>query len=132
MKGVFTLGKTERLKSWTLIDQLFKQGSSFSMPPFRVYYQLTTAGDTPLQMGVGVSSRYFKRANQRNRIKRLVRETYRLQKPELQTVLQAQQRSMQLFLIYTGRELPAYELVFEKMGTLLKRLQEITVKNTTA
>ena len=75
-----------------------------------------------LQAGVGVSSRNFKKAVDRNRIKRLMREAYRLQKHDLYNTLAQKNTSLSVFILYNGNELPKYELVYEKMGSILKRL----------
>lgn len=75
-----------------------------------------------LQFGVAVGTRHFKRAVQRNRIKRQIREAYRLQKAPLQQMLQAQQTGCALFIIYTGKELPDYNILVEKMNILLEKL----------
>lgn len=122
-----TLGKQERLKSRKLIDQLFKEGRSFAVFPYRVYYLLPKAtalrpGHNLLQFGVGVSTRNFKHAVDRNRIKRLTREAYRLQKMPFEELVQSKQLAFALFLIYTGKELPAYEVVSEKIAVILNRL----------
>jgi ribonuclease P protein component len=133
-KQRYTLGKTERLKSRKIIEQLFKEGKSFSSFPFRVLY-LTVNKDaaaqqkqphqtTPLQCGFGVSTRHFKKAVHRNRVKRLLREAWRLQKSELQQLLEVQQKQLAVFVIYTANELPLYPLVYEKTGGILKRLKE--------
>lgn len=79
-----------------------------------------------LQAGVGVSSKYFKKAVDRNRIKRLMREAYRLQKNELQQFLKEQEKSMSVFFLYQGKELPAYEDVCEKMSIIIKRLIKLS------
>ena len=123
----FTLGKQERLKSRKLIDLLFKEGKTFNSFPFRVYYLspknwTVSQPNSFLQFGVGVSTRNFKNATDRNRIKRLTREAYRLQKLPLQELIQEKQLPFTVFVIYTGKELPAYEVVNEKIAVILTRL----------
>ena len=79
-----------------------------------------------LQVGVGVSSKYFKKAVDRNRVKRLMREAYRLQKNSLQDWLQQNNKTMSVFFLYVGKELPPYELIAEKMNIALKRLLKLS------
>jgi ribonuclease P protein component len=76
----------------------------------------------PLQFGVGVSVRHFKKATDRNRVKRLLREAWRLQKIPLQDQLREKGMVLRLFVIYTGRELPDHELVSAKMSLSIQRL----------
>src|SRR5205809_6930341 len=85
MAKQFTLGKSERLKSRKLIELLFKNGRSFNAFPFRVYYiEEKIIFDEPnVHFGGGVSTKNFKKAVDRNRIKRLTREGWRLQKQPL-------------------------------------------------
>ncbi len=123
----FTLGKEERLKSRKLIDRLFKEGKSFGLFPYRVYYlfpepqQLRQPADG-LQFGVGVSTRNFKHATDRNRIKRLTREAWRLQKTTLRELVLLKGIHCAVFVIYTGKELPGFEVANEKIGVILSRL----------
>jgi ribonuclease P protein component len=80
------------------------------------------AAESPLQAGFGASSRHFKKAVDRNRIKRLSREAYRLQKQLLFQRLHEKGRCMAVFFIYTGKELPEYAIVSEKIGVALQKL----------
>ncbi|MGI8599698.1 MAG: ribonuclease P protein component [Chitinophagaceae bacterium] len=130
----YTLHKTERLKKRKAIESLFREGKSFVNVPFRLYYQFFETSETgePLQFGVGVSKKYFKKAVNRNRIKRLIREAYRLQKTILKELLQKQQIELKVFFIYTGNELPDYDLVFLKVGDILKRLEKEVKKDEKA
>ena len=101
---------------------MFQQGKSFSNFPFRVLWEFNERPGSVLQSGFAVSSKHFKNAVDRNRIKRLMREAYRLQKNELQEQLKNRQKYLAVFFIYTGNELPEYDLVFKKMGSALIRL----------
>lgn len=121
----FTLNANERLKSRKVIQRLFKEGKSFSHFPFRVMYLSADAQIVPLQAGFTVSARNFKKAVDRNRIKRLMRESYRLQKNDLKSSLEKNQKMLAIFFIYTGSEMPAYKDIFDKMGSGLKRLEKI-------
>jgi ribonuclease P protein component len=128
MERQFTLGKKERLKSRKQIEQLFTKGKNFPLAPFRVYYQksLTTHHlSFPLQFGVGVSGKNFKRAVDRNRIKRSIREAYRLQKQELQEILKQKKLQLNVFFIYVGKEMPEFNTIREKVNVILNKLIQI-------
>ena len=119
----FTLGKHERLKSRKLLEQLFKEGKSFFVHPIKVYYQpLPAEGTVSLQAAFGVSARVFRKAVERNRIKRLLREAYRLQKSTLATAIANNNQKLAVFFLYVGKELPEFELIKEKMEVILNRL----------
>jgi len=122
-----TLGKTERLKSRKKIEQLFMEGKSFVVPPFRIYHR--TSGresmknaENGLQFGTGVSNKSFKKAVDRNRIKRLTREAWRLQNSELKDKMKQTGKQLHVFFIYTGKEIPDYKLVSEKIKTAVQKL----------
>ena len=132
MEVKYTLGKTERLKSRKVIEQLFKDGKSFTLFPLRMVWKYQPIESTILQGGFTVSSKHFKRAVARNRIKRLMKEAYRLQKGVLQTQLTASKKPLAVFFIYVGKEIPEYNFVYEKIGMILERLLKITNDNSKA
>jgi len=92
-----------------------------TIPPFRVF-SIWGKSPFPLQAAFGVSSGQFRKAVHRNRIKRLCREAYRLEKKPLQELLRAANKSLAIFLIYSGRELPAHDEIFSRMRIVLKEL----------
>ena len=124
----YFLKATDRLKSRKSIEELFAKGKSFSEFPLRVFWMLGK-DESVVKAGFTASSRNFKKAVDRNRIKRLMRESYRLQKQVLseQTILR--EKSLNIFFIYTGKELPEYLLIFEKTGAALKRLVKLIHEN---
>jgi ribonuclease P protein component len=121
----YTLGKAEKLKSTKTIEQLFKEGKSFSVVPFRVIYLFKKEEPRQLQTAFSVSKRYFKKATDRNRIKRLMREAWRLQKDKLVEMVKEDTTNFAVFIIFTGNELPEYNLVFERTAAIIKRLTKI-------
>lgn len=129
MREKFTLGKEERLKSRKQIEQLFDKGKSIVITPFRVYFLIDEMLNAQrsmfnVQFGVGVSARNFKKAVDRNRIKRLTREAWRLQKNEITEKASETQRQLNVFFIYTGKELPDFTTVKEKVAIALKKLAD--------
>lgn len=125
-----TLGKEERLCSRKLIDSLFKGGGSRAMSgfPLRMVYAVTERheGEPTAQILVSVPKRCFKRAVKRNRIKRLVREAYRLNKHILADALERHepQMSATMAFIYTDSHLHDYATVEQRVRNLLTRLSE--------
>ena len=79
---------------------------------------------SPLKTGMGVSKKYFSKAVKRNRVKRLVREAYRLHKNNLYALMEARNLSADVFFIYTSREIIPFHVVEEKMQTALNILAE--------
>ena len=132
LKQRYTFSKDEKLKSRKAIEQLFATGRSFSNFPFKVVWKVTENTVTGSQAGFTVSSKQFKKAVDRNRIKRLIREAYRLQKHELQQQLKISNKSLAVFFIYVGNELPDYTFIFEKTGKAIKHLIRLINENNLA
>jgi ribonuclease P protein component len=125
----FGFGRKEKLKSRKQIEELFLNGRSFSVFPLRVTYQFTPSEVSAVQVGVTAGKKYFKRAVDRNRMKRLIREAYRLQKADLIEQLKQKQQSASIFFMYTGKELTTFVPVKEAMCRCLERLQKLAQTN---
>lgn len=123
----FGFPKAERLKSRKAIDSLFAEGKSFAVFPVRVTYRFFAADEktSGLQVGVTVSKRYFKKAVDRNRIKRLLREAYRLQKEALQEQLKANNKGGVVFFLYSDKNIASFEAIKTAMAKCLKKLSVI-------
>ena len=101
-----TFGKQEKLKSRKLIGKLFEEGKSIKKFPIRlIYLQTEHTSDILLQASFSVPKRNFKKAVDRNRIKRLLREAYRLEKQALFTSIKAPYVFMITFI---GKKEPTY------------------------
>ncbi|WP_066223011.1 ribonuclease P protein component [Formosa haliotis] len=118
-----TYGKTEKLKSKILIEKLFTEGKSVSAYPLRLVYLKTELNtDVSLQTGVSVSKRNFKLAVDRIRIKRLLREAYRLNKNTYFNNISSQYAFM---ILYFGKDIPNYEFVDKKVKSLFEKFTKI-------
>ena len=133
MPPIYTIGKQERLKSRKQLDELFEKGQVFSQPPFRISYRFSGGieKEPALKFGVGVSARHFKKAVHRNRIKRLIRESWRLQKHPLSELLAQQGRGLWVFVIFTGREMTDFKSVSEAMVRTQKKLLKLSSETST-
>lgn len=118
--------KEDKLKSRKAIGFLFEKGFRFSHMPYRVFYAQAPEG---LQAGIGAGSRNLKKATDRNRAKRLMREAYRLQKNELQMHLQTASKGMQVFFLFTGTELPTQHEVMHHFDKMIKKLIRLSDEN---
>lgn len=113
----YTLGKEERLKSKKLIERLYEERNYIKAFPLRmVFLQTEHTSEFPAQVGVSVPKRNFKLAVDRNRIKRLMRETYRLQK---EIVYNNLDKPYVFMISYLGKEEIKYEEIYLKMEKLL-------------
>ena len=121
-----TFPKEEHLCRKKLIEELFsKQGSSFGVYPLRiVWIKSETSTTAPPQVLISVSKRTFKRAVDRNRLKRLIREAYRLNKYRLTEQPEGHPIAL-LGIIFTGKEKSSLALVEKKLISAFHRLLNI-------
>jgi len=118
--------KEETLKSEKLIKQLFEEGQSVNQFPLRLIYLKTTyETNIVVKSSVSVSKRNFKKAVDRNRIKRLLREAYRLQKP---VFFNNTNHQYALMILYIGKEIPDFDLINSKLKHLFGKLSAIIAK----
>jgi len=127
----------EKLKSRKALELLFAKGKSFSVFPIKVFYTATSVvgngadKDPIVQAGVGVSARNFKKAVERNRIKRLLREVYRTQKQAFIASATAKQLRVDAFFLYIGKEMPTHAELNTSMEKVLHKFQEKISKDQT-
>jgi len=114
-----TLGKDERLCSRKVLGELFSGGhTSLTAYPVRAVFMRSE--QPGVRILVSVSKRYFKRAVKRNRIKRQLREAYRLQKDTLLPL----DGGLDIAFLWTSDEMLPTEKVFQKMHNILQRIHE--------
>ena len=128
---MYTFKKEERLCNKKLIDELFHNGSSFLCYPYRVsWLAVAEANESPVQVLIAVPKKRYKRAVDRNLLKRRIREAYRLNKQEyLYAMLSEAQKNIVFSIGYIGKEIEPYDLMEKKMLKLLRQLStEIAAK----
>lgn len=110
--------KNEKLKSKKTIERLFLEGKSVTKFPLKLFFLPTESVDeVKIKAAVSVSKRNFKTAVHRNRIKRLLREAYRLNKHLL---VEKTDQHYAIMILYTGKEMPEFDAIDKKMKTLLQ------------
>ena len=116
----YTLPRSKSLKSKLLIDQLFKQGQSLVAFPLRlVYLPADYEVNEPFLTGFSVPKKKFKHAVDRNRIKRLMRESFRLQQHDLKLP-----GKTIMMWIYLSKDMPDYDLIYQKMAEIIDEFNQ--------
>ena len=118
-----TFGKDERLHKKILIKKLFTEGVSFYVYPFRVTTLKSIEENVPaVQLLISVPKHLFKKANDRNLLKRRIREAYRKNKQDLCTALGDKQVKIALCFNYTAKTILPFSIIQDKIIILLQRL----------
>ena len=118
------LPKYERICKDNDIQALFEKGEGFSVYPFRVVFLFRHDESRPVtvRLLVSVSKKRFHHAFKRNRVKRLVRETWRRNKAPLYEICERDNISLDVALVYTATVIHSYEEVFEKTRKAVNEL----------
>lgn len=126
MSKIYTFTKEERLCNKSLIDELFHKGSSFLCYPFKVSWLIANNSQLfPAQVLFSVSKKRYKRAVDRNLIKRRIREAYRLHKQQyLYSLLNDVDKRVVFSIGFIGKEIAPYDLIEKKMLKLMNELNE--------
>ena len=144
MTKTFTYQKKDKLKSRKQTQFLFSKGSAISVGPIRLLYTLETEdaeefsieksskeksskGELSkgvLQAGVGAHTRHFRKAVMRNKVKRLLREGYRMERPAFMNAINIDHKRLNLFFLYTESKVLTQEEIQEKIKAVLQKLAD--------
>lgn len=120
-----TLHKVERLDKKKIIEKMFAGGSrSFSVFPLRVVYLPVEELEADASILISVSKRRLKRAVKRNRVKRQIREAYRVNKHELLNILVERKCRLAIAFIYLSDQLVESSIIEDRMRIALVRITE--------
>ena len=120
-----TLGKSERLKSKTELEALFKEGDSLRSGPFIFLWKWNESNAASLvQVAFSVPKKNFKNATDRNLMKRRIRESYRVNKAGIFEAMHELGKQLALFIIFRNPEPLEYDEVHDKIIVALKRLEK--------
>ncbi len=117
LKPLFTYQNKEKLKSRKIIKYIFEEGKSIKTYPLLIRY--VESNKEYRQVGVSVSKRNFKKAVDRNRIKRQLREAYRLHKNQISD----KNKSYSIMILYIGKTHLESEKIHKVMHTLLNDIK---------
>lgn len=120
------LSSAERLKHKKRIDLLFQKGASFNAYPVQmIFYVGEPSAEPCLQVAFSVPKKHMKKAVDRNHVKRLMRESYRIQKQNLLASVKQKNAVVYLMFVYKSAKKYAYHEIEQKIFIHLQRLQNI-------
>ncbi len=128
MSEQFTLQRSQRLKSRKTIAALFASGHGVAIENIRALHLVESHPGGGVQAGFSAPARQFRLAVQRNRVKRLMREAWRLQHMPLRTYFEGRGERLFVFLIYRGKEIPEQETIMLQVAAIINKLEQRYVR----
>jgi ribonuclease P protein component len=129
-----TFGKEYKLCSKRVIDELFETGATLKQYPLRLLYikkPVHFSKNTAFQIVISVPKKKIRKAHDRNKVKRIIRELIRKNKHELENILEIQNDKLAIFLIYSESTILEYALLEKKLNKLIHQLEN-SIRNEKA
>ncbi len=124
MNNIF--GREQKLKGKKTISEIFNgPKNSVNSFPFRAFYLISKSDKAIAKFGISVPKKKFRRAVDRNRIKRLVKESIRLNNSELNQLLRNKRFTIKVMIVCNSKEMPNYSLVNTKIKEIINRLSSV-------
>jgi ribonuclease P protein component len=118
-----SFGKEYKLCRRKLIDGVFKTGKVIKQYPFVVHFlEVDEKLEAPFQVTISAPKRNFRKAHDRNRIKRLMRETIRFNKMILEDKISKSQKNIIMFMVYTSKEEIPFTTLMKKNELLFEQI----------
>jgi ribonuclease P protein component len=119
------LPNTERVKSPQRVSEIYYKGVAGFVYPFKFHFLSQPSEHTEqplLKICIAVSKKKFKHAVDRNRVKRLVKEAYRLNKMAFYENPDNINKQVELYLVFVGKDLPAYQVVEKGIKSIIQKI----------
>lgn len=122
-----SFSKGERLCGIKAISELFSGGRGFNLPSLRVVYRIMPADETlqPVRLLISVPKRHFKRAVDRNLIRRRIKEAWRIGKTPLVSVVKESGMRLELAIIWNDTVIRPYDEILKAVNDVFGRLTRL-------
>ena len=118
-----TLSANERIKNSNEITTLIRKGQAFFLIPFKVYYSWgQTSGKSNIRVAFAVPKKKFSKAVMRNKLKRLSRESFRLQKNVLSNLAESKGEQLNILFMYQQTKELSYKEIYKAIGDSINEI----------
>jgi ribonuclease P protein component len=122
-----TFGKNKKLKSRKAIEKLFAEGKNLQKKPLSMVYRFSLDSEAEFKFAVSVPKRLFKKAHERNLLKRRIREAFRIHQNELKT-----NSGLDFMFIYTSNKMLDFGAIEKSVISLISDLNSLSADNISA